>query len=155
MNYIKTILISVFMLSAASMHAEERQVWGIAYADVDPIQMSWTYDLQTGWQLNAWFENYIVTYFFKKGPQSDVRLGLDSGNHPTKIKILNLSNSESIVIDKQIQYDQFDDGAKSWAGQYLGKFEHDGERFKALTVSVVQEVDETPDFARYILWKDI
>ena len=148
------LLVGLMIIGNMSAYSAEQNFMGMCQVDKEPWKLAWVNDSKSGWQVSAWFEKTLVTWFFKDGPASDSDLGLKGNNIPYKVEFKDLASNKTFII-KEIAYEQWDDGAKCYAGKLEKKFSLNGMKYSSITVSLVNEVNGAKDYGNYSLWRDL
>ncbi|MGD2169224.1 MAG: hypothetical protein PVI40_03165 [Chlamydiota bacterium] len=143
------VILSVFSIST---YGNESSYFGIAYYDKEPWKIAWANKQKKEWELTASFQQAHITFYFKEGPSNQKGLNLSPENLPYKIEFRDLTSNKLFII-KEIVYEQWDDGAKTFAGRCEKKFKRDDEEFNAIVVSIVEEIDGKANYADYWLFK--
>ena len=145
-------LIIYFIFLISSISATEIDFMGMAKVDKEPQKIAWVNDSKEGWYITTWFEKLHVNYFFKEGPTQENGLNLKANNPPYKIVVKDFISNNSFIL-KNIAYEQWDDGAKSYSGEFDKPCVINGEKFKTIIVSLIQETPDKNNYANYSLWR--
>ena len=124
---------------------------GLVIIDNEPWKVSWVQDDKGCWVLKAYFDQGILSTYFK-APPPKTGLGLSPDNKPIKQEFEFHLGKKFTSTDSQ--FEQWTDGAKAWAFLFEQPFERGEVALEFGTTAIIQEVAGKEDEIRYALLKD-
>lgn len=145
-------ILSVMLLSSHLFGAEIDK--GLVVIDNAPWKTSWVQESNHEWVLSVHFDKGELKTHFKKAPPYK-GLGLSADNRPIKQEFVYYPSGKT-YISRKSQFEQWPDGAKTWAFSYdnIAISTEEG-KFRGCTTAIIQEVGGSEDEIRYALYKGI
>lgn len=144
------ILFLGHLLGGAGILYGAEEYKGFVIIDRKPWKTSW-FQENGFWVLLARFDKGELKTYFKNAPPPS-GLGIDSVNKPVKQEFRYFASGE-VFTSKNSQYEQWPDGAKTWAFSYDCKIKlASGRLADGCTTAIIQEVKGIPNEIRYSLF---
>lgn len=124
---------------------------GFVIVDKDCWKQSWVEE-NGEWKLTTLFDKAMIFTYFNKPPNKSTFLGFSKNNKPIRQEIIFVESNTPIVL-KYCQYEEFGDGSLCWSFKYEKEFIKNGQRFYGITTALIDDPINGKNEYRYSIWK--